>query len=111
MGLGALSISTTPALADQVRTQCDREGDFCWRVACDWDGDCHRIPGSGYHRAGYFNRGYYGGNGYYGHYRNDYYRNDYGNNGRRWVCDRDGNDCHWTYGGDYRDYHDYHDRY
>ena len=82
MGLGILGTSTTPALADHVRTQCDRDGDYCWRVWCDWDwDDCHRISGSGYHRYGYYNRSYYGN--YYG--------------GRGVVCDRDGDDCRRVY--------------
>jgi len=106
MGLGTLGLSSTPALADHVRTQCDRDGDYCWRVWCDhdWD-DCHRIDGSGYHRYGYYRRSYYGGYGYGGGYYRRYNDYDY-NGGRRWVCDADGDDCHWTYGG-YR----YYDRY
>ena len=110
MGLGILGGSTTPALADYVRTQCDRDGDYCWRVWCDWDGDdCHRVAGSGYRRYGY-NRSYYGGyNGYGDYYHRYNYNNYYGNSysGRRWVCDRDGDNCHWSYNSYSRDY----DRY
>ena len=111
MGLGMLGLSSTPASADYVRTQCDRDGDYCWRVWCDWDGDdCHRVSGSGYHRYGYYNRSYYnGGYGGYYHRYNNYYGNGYYNSGRRWVCDRDGDDCRWTYGDSY--YRDYDNRY
>ena len=110
MGLGILATSATSALADHVRTRCDSDGDYCWRVWCshDWD-DCHPIPGSIQHRYGYYNRSYYGGyNGYYGRYgRYGYYGNGrgyYGNyySGRRVVCDRDGDDCRRVY----RDYDD-----
>ena len=100
MGLGVFA-TATPALADHVRTRCDNDGDYCWRVWCDhdWD-DCHPVPGSVYHR-GYYNRSYYGGynyggyNGYYGRYRHYGYDNYY--SGRRLACDRDGDDCHYTY--------------
>ena len=80
LGLGAVGVSTVPAKADTIQTRCSGYGD-CYRVRCDDDGDyCTRL--------GYYNSGYYG-NGY-----------------RRWVCDADGEDCHWVYyNGYYR--HDY----
>lgn len=77
--LGALGASATPASADSIETRCNGFGD-CYRVRCDdWHQDCVRI----------------------GYYRSDYY----GSN-RRWVCDADGDDCHWAYYGSryYRDY-------
>jgi len=79
--LGGLAASAVPASADTYETRCNGYGD-CYRVRCDdWHNDCVRM----------------------GYYRSDYYhRND-----RRWVCDRDGDDCHWAYYGD-RDY--YYDR-
>ncbi len=48
---------------------------------------------------------YYGDDGYYGRDsysyryrdRDDYYRDrDYERGGRHWVCDADGDDCHWS---------------
>lgn len=80
-GIGGIAIAAataTVASAHYTYTQCDRDGDHCWRVRCDNDGDyCRRI---GYVRGGYD----------YHHYRHHY---------RRWVCDRDGDDCHWSYYG------------
>jgi len=93
LGLGLLGTSATPALADHVRTQCDRDGDYCWRIWCDrdWD-DCHRIAGSGYRRSNsYYRYNRYGD--YSGYYRNSY-RRSYSSGGH-WVCDSDGDDCHW----------------
>jgi hypothetical protein len=94
LGLGFLGASSTPALADHVRTQCDRDGDYCWRVWCDrdWD-DCHPVPGSGYNRYSYYRRptfySNYGSN--YGSYDGSYYHE------RRVVCDWDGDDCRPAY--------------
>ena len=85
LGLGALGASAVPASADTIETRCSGYGD-CYRVRCDdFHEDCVRI--------GYYNSGYY--NGYY-------------NNGRRWVCDADGDDCHWVYYNGYR--YRYYDR-
>jgi len=76
--LGALGASATPASADSIETRCNGFGD-CYRVRCDdWHQDCVRV--------GYSRSDYYGSN-------------------RRWVCDADGDDCHYAYYGDrYRDY-------
>jgi hypothetical protein len=49
--------------------------------------------------------GYYDHDGYYHYYRHGYYDNDRHYRGdrdedrynRRWVCDADGDDCHWEY--------------
>ena len=68
-GLGLAGAVSTSALADY--TQCDSDGDHCWRVHTgyyDYDRDYHR-----------YNSGYYD------------------NSGRRWVCDADGDRCHWSY--------------
>jgi hypothetical protein len=93
LALGLLGWSATPALA-YTRTQCDDDGDYCWRISCNYyyGGDCHPIDGSGYYRNGYYRRyhnysgRYYGGGGYYGGYDSN----------RRYACDRDGDDCRWT---------------
>ena len=78
LGLGALGASTVPAAADTIETRCSGFGD-CYRVRCDdYHEDCVRI---GYYSSGYYNNGY-----------------------RRWVCDSDGDNCHWAY---YRDRYDY----
>lgn len=83
VGLGFVAASTSPAMADRSYVRCDRDGDRCWRVVCDWDGDdC---------RTYRINSGYYGYRGRYGYgSRYNNYNNSYYNNGRRWVCDRDG---------------------
>ncbi len=75
--LGGIAASAVPASADTIETRCNGYGD-CYRVRCDdWHNDCVRM----------------------GYYRSDYYHRD-----RRWVCDADGDDCHWAYYGD-RDYY------
>lgn len=94
LGLGMLAATTTPAKADRAYTRCDRDGDRCWRVVCDWDGDdCHRyaIP-TRYRdwRNGYYRDRY---NSYDRYYDRGYYDSGY----RRWVCDRDGDRCYWSY--------------
>lgn len=74
-GIGLAGAVATSALADY--TQCDRDSDRCWRVHTgfyDYDRDYHR-----------YNSSYYYGGNYY--------------SGRRWVCDTDGDDCHWSYYG------------
>jgi hypothetical protein len=95
-GLGFVAASSTPAMADRAYTRCDSDGDRCWRVVCDNDGDdCHRYSiNTGYYgyRRGYYDNGYYTGGD-----RDGYYNNNYRNNYRHWVCDRDGDDCHWSY--------------
>ena len=104
--LGLLAASASPASA-YTRTKCDSDGDYCWRVSCTYYDDCHPIDGSGYYRNDYYRRyhRYSGGyGGYYGGYHSGYdrYHSD-----RRYVCDRDGDDCHWSYTR--RDYDDYDD--
>lgn len=99
-GLGFIAAS--PALAHRVYTRCDNDGDRCWRVVCDDDGDdCRRTSSysNGYHSYynGYrsYNNNYYNNNGYYDRDRS-YYNGGY----RRWVCDSDGDRCHWSYDRD-----------
>lgn len=56
----------------------------CAPAYCDGY-DCH---GSGYYNYHYDSDS--------NPYRNHYYRErEYG--GRHWVCDADGDDCHWSY--------------
>ncbi len=95
-GLGFVLAASGPALAHRAYTQCNRDGDHCWRVVCDNDGDdcsTYRLNadyyGYGCHR---WNRHYYR-DGERDHYRG-YDRSGY----RHWVCDRDGDRCHWSYG-------------
>jgi hypothetical protein len=78
LGLGGLGATAIPASADTIETRCNGFGD-CYRVRCDdWHQDCVRM---GYERSEY-----------------------YYNSGRRWICDADGEDCHWAYYGDHRYY-------
>ena len=88
-GLGMVAATATPALAHYSYTRCDNDGDTCWRVVCDNDGDdCRRVStwhaGYNYDRRYQWNRGYY---------NNSYY----GGRDRHWVCDSDGDRCHWSY--------------
>jgi hypothetical protein len=82
-GIGGIAIAAataTVASAHYTYTQCDRSGSRCWRVRCGNDGnDCRRI-------------GYVYGNSVYSH---RYYQRHH----RRWVCDRDGYHCRWSYYG------------
>ena len=72
-----------PASADTIETRCSGYGD-CYRVRCDdYHEDCVRM---GYYNSGYYNNGY-----------------------RRWVCDADGDDCHWVYDNGYHYRHYYYD--
>ncbi|HUJ03475.1 MAG TPA: hypothetical protein VLW75_07565 [Rhizomicrobium sp.] len=76
-GLGGIAIAAagaTAASAAYTYTRCDSYR--CWHVRCDNDGDYCR-------NAGYVYRDY--DRGHYRHYN------------RRWVCDRDGDDCHYVY--------------
>ncbi|HKD23034.1 MAG TPA: hypothetical protein VKB71_13545, partial [Rhizomicrobium sp.] len=84
----AAVVAVTGAASARDYTRCDSDGDRCYRVHCDWDGDnCYRESSyNNYYNRDYYhryNRGYYGG--YYGGYHD-----------RRYVCDADGDDCHWT---------------
>lgn len=77
LGVGLAGAGTTVASADTIRTRC--VGDDCYRVQCnDWGYDCVDIG-----------------------YRQQYdrpYRS-------RYICDADGDDCHWSRTYDYdRDY-------
>jgi hypothetical protein len=93
--LAGLAGSVTAASAHYTTTRC--YGDQCRVVRCDNDGDnCYTIRA--YYRGGYDRDRYYN-SGYYDDHR-------YWDRGRRWVCDRDGDDCHWSYRSD-RDYWDY----
>lgn len=80
LALGAIGASAVPASADTIETRCSGYGD-CYRVRCDdWHQDCVRMG---------------------------YYRSDYDRPGRRWVCDADGDNCHWAYSDYYRDHYYY----
>jgi hypothetical protein len=73
LAFGATGAAVTPASADTFETHCNSFGD-CYRMRCnDWHEDCVRVG---------------------------YYRSDYDNDRRRWVCDSDGDDCHWQYDSD-----------
>ncbi|MBV9330766.1 MAG: hypothetical protein JOZ55_04360 [Alphaproteobacteria bacterium] len=76
LAVGLMGASALPASADSIQTRCNY-GE-CYRVRCDdWGRDCVRM----------------------GYYNSDYYR------GRRhWVCDYDGEGCHWAYNDGYRYY-------
>jgi hypothetical protein len=85
-GAGLFVATATPALAYRSYTQCDNDGDRCWRVVCDNDGDdCRREQIN-----------YYDYNRRYDWNRDRYYRG-YERNYRHWVCDEDGDRCHWSY--------------
>ncbi len=93
-GLGFVVAMTSPAAAHRAYTRCDDDGDRCVRVVCDDDGDDCRSYST---NTGYYgNRGY---NNYYnGYYDRDRYNRGYYNSGyRHWVCDSDGDRCHWSY--------------
>jgi hypothetical protein len=93
-GLGALGAVSSPAEAHRVYTRCDSDGDRCWRVVCDNDGDdCRRYGVDTTYRY----RDYLNNYGYYGNGYGDTYDRYYRRGQRRWLCDRDGDDCHWTY--------------
>jgi hypothetical protein len=77
VGLGFAGASATPASADTFETRCTSYGD-CYRVRCD---DFHDNC-----------------------YRTGYYGSDYSGS-RRWVCDEEGDNCHWAYSDGY--YHHY----
>ena len=77
IGSAALALATPASAA--TYTRCDGNG--CYRVHCDWDGDnCYRV--SGYYNSGYDYYGY--GPTYYG---DGYYRSER-------VCDAWG--CHYV---------------
>lgn len=82
LGLAGLAATATTASAHYTTTRC--YGDRCEVLRCDYDGDgCYTV--NSYYR----DEGYRGG-GYYGGY-----------NRAHWVCDEDGDDCHWSYGYGY----------
>ena len=86
IGAGAFAATSAPAAA-ATYTRCDSYG--CYREHCDAYGDnCWREPE-------YYNRSYYG---YPSSYRE----------GRRWICDADGDNCRWVY-DDYYYRHDYYE--
>ncbi len=77
LAFGVTGAAVTPASADTIETRCNSFGD-CYRMRCnDWHEDCVRMG---------------------------YYRSDYDRDRRRWVCDADGDDCHWQYYDGYRYY-------
>lgn len=88
LGLIGLAATATTASAHYTTTRC--YGDRCEVLRCDYDGDgCYTV--SSYYRS-------------YG------YRRDYDDGYRRahWVCDDDGDDCHWVYGSGYYRHPYYH---
>lgn len=83
LGIGLAGASALPASADTVRTRC--YGDDCYRVRCDdWGFDCVNI---GYEAPAV--RPFHS----------------------RWVCDANGDDCHWARFYDYDRPYDYDDGY
>jgi len=80
VSLGGLAASTTAASAHYTTTRCDEDGDHCQVLRCDDDGDdCVAIRS----------------------YDRDSYYRGYRQPRARWVCDGDGDRCHWVYGGYY----------
>lgn len=96
-GFGFVVAATSPALAHRAYTSCDRDGDRCWRVVCDNDGDDCRTYRMNTDDYGYRWRRDYG-RGYDRDYYRNYYRGYTRGGYRYWICDRDGDDCHWSYG-------------
>ncbi len=83
LGVGLMGAGVAPASADTVRTQC--YGGDCYRVRCnDFGYDCVNI---GYEEPAY--RPFHS----------------------RWVCDADGDNCHWARIYDDRAYRDWDDDY
>ncbi len=88
IGLGAAGAASVPARAEVIRNNC--VGDDCVRLRCnDWGDDCVRI--------GFYRRGEFGD--VYVRYRS------------RYVCDDDGEFCHWTRVPVYYDDRDFGDNY
>lgn len=78
-----LAASATPAQAYTMQ-RCNDDG--CYRVRCDDDGDnCVRI-------SSYYGSSYYVRRSYQPIYDRPYYHVD-----SRYLCDADGDDCHWTH--------------
>lgn len=92
-GIAALAAATTAASAHRSYTQCDRDGDRCWRVICDDDGDdCRRVStnwGRSYWHNRYDRGDRWSGDRWYGDRGYDQRRG-------RWVCDDDGDRCRWV---------------
>ena len=80
LGVGLVGAGVPSASADTIRTRC--YGDDCYRVRCnDFGFDCVNI----------------------GYESDRVYRPFHS----RWVCDADGENCHWARFYDYdRDYYD-----
>ena len=71
LGGGAMIAGAMPASADSYRSDC--MGNDCVRLQCDdWGNDCVRV--------GYFHRS----------------ERAYAPYHARYVCDADGDDCHWV---------------
>ncbi|HEY2033397.1 MAG TPA: hypothetical protein VGH02_06880 [Rhizomicrobium sp.] len=95
LGLGAAIGMTNTASAEIVQHRCSADG--CWSVRCDNDGDyCQRVwDEDRYYRRHYSTTGYIDrGNGYY--VGNQWRANDQDHR-RSWMCDADGDNCHWVY--------------
>jgi len=71
--LACTALLSQPASA-RTYERCDADGDHCVRVKCDRDGD------SCWQQSEYSRNNRYGGEG-------------------NWVCDNDGDRCHYVYAG------------
>lgn len=73
LGLGSATLLSTPAVA-RTYERCDADGDHCVRIKCDYDGDrCWK--------------------------ESEYARKEHYRRPGRWVCNSDGDRCHYEYTG------------
>jgi hypothetical protein len=90
LGTGLMLAGTTSASADYVKTGCNGDG-YCRTVQCDNDRDNCVVTREFYRRPGVdYDRSYYSNSRYYD------YREPAPYPMRHYVCDSDGEYCHWT---------------
>ncbi len=85
IALSTVAWSVAPASAHYTTTRSHRDGDECYVVRCDDDGDdCRTVstyhPYNNNYRGGYggwYSNGYSGGNGFSFYYNNDRRYNQY----------------------------------
>jgi hypothetical protein len=96
IGAGASLALAGSASAQTIEHRCNADG--CWNVACYDDGSCRRVwDEDQYDRRHYSTTTSYDGYRANGRYIGNTWVPYDQNHRRAWLCDTDGDNCHWGY--------------
>ena len=95
IGIGAGLALTGSASAQTVQRHCSAYG--CWRVDCFSAGSCRRVWDENRYYRRHYSETAYDVRRANGHYDGNRWIEHNQDHRRSWVCDEDGDSCHWVY--------------